>query len=851
MSEAASPVAALEALNLEHHQNLHALQNLLLVLAQKLPDVPSRIHHIVIVGLRGVGKSTLALMALAALGFKYLDVEKCVSEHTGMPEAVYLKKVTTEQYQTLQYDLVTKAIDENQDGSLIVVVPLTMINSPRLLQYFSRDKFQYIINVECEEQRILNYLNFEGDEGLTRIQDTFAKFRGMSTHDFFNLFSEAAPTKRTMISIGNGTENTPEENNTSFVLKPVEKEFIKYLTFLIRGPDAASAVAGNLHLRLPFFRNFTNCLVVPFPNDSTNLTPESLYGVDAIEITVDMVKLIRLNLTTSKMKLNKFVSKIRRLSNSSIPIVMSIRNSLEECSLFIREYSISSNNSIETVRIDMKNYYLTLLGSAIRLGADYLSLDLSLCTNDSSNFFLDDEISTDVIFQLLKALVASRGSTEIIGSFDSNSPQFWDSGARSVVKLAHALSLKVVRLSAVAGLLLDNFRITNFQLAVQSTPVLSDMHICAYNRGHMGRPSKVFNRHLTPIHADVDETSDSENITGLQLQKGLFASFITPKLHFYILGMRVSSSASPLLHGEAYKALGLSHEYHSFECDRLMPSLSNLVELPNFGGAAIIMPFKLEALKYVDTMSNHVKVIGALNTIIAERNPLEPNKIIKIRGENTDWLGVRISLKDNTSPINAVSAEKTALVIGAGGMSRSAIYALIQLGYLNILLYNRTYEKAQRLAEHYNKLSPMLPSKALTTGELCDSKRDLKQFRVLVLLDTEFANGTIPPNVACPTSIVACVPSSNPITGELTNIQLSGNWFSSPSGGVVLETGYDPLVSTILARAQEFKPQGWTAVNGLNWLLAQAIAQFEMFTGKQAPLALMKEVVNQLYNQRS
>lgn len=854
MSGSLTPIAALGALNLEHHQNIHALQSLLVLLAQKLPDAPPENHKIVIVGLRGVGKSTLALMALAALGFKYLDVEKCVSKHTGMPEAVYLQKVTVEQYQELQYRLVTEAIYTNRGSSLIIVVPLTIINSTKLLQYLKGEDFKYIINVECEEERILNYLNFEGNDGVLLIQDKFSEFRSISTHDFFNYFSEADRTKRTLISIGQNRGEVDEDVTSSLVLKPVEKDFIKYMTFLIRGPDAASASVGNLHLRLPFYQKFTNCLVITFPAETDIFVPGTLIGVDSIEITVDMTKLIRKNLCTSKLRLNEYISKIRRFSNSSIPLILSIKNSLEEVSLFIREYSISSTNDLETVRTDMKNYYLTLLGSAIRLGIEYLSIDLSLCTDDSSNFFVDAQTSTDMIFQFLGVMVANSGSTEIMGTFHSNSPQFWDSGAISVLELANALSIDIVRMSAVANLLSDNSRITNFQKTAQGIPHLKDIRVCAFNRGPLGRTSKVFNQNFTPVvlEREVDENSVEENVTALQLQKSLFAAFLLPKLHFYIMGMRVSTSASPLLHGEVYKAMGLPYEYHAFECSKLMPSLSNLVKLPHFGGAAIIMPFKLEALKYVDSMSNHVKVIGALNTIVAERSVDQPNKIIKIRGENTDWLGVRIVMQDNTSPINAVSANKTALVIGAGGMSRSAIYALIQLGYQNILLYNRTYSRAEELARYYNMLSPMLPSKALTTGKICDSKRELKQFHVTVLTDNEFKNGLMPQGItAFPCSIVSCVPSSNPRTGELTNIHLSENWFSSPSGGVVLETGYDPLVSSIIARGQEFKSKGWEAVNGLNWLLAQAITQFEMLTGKQAPLALMTEVVSRLYNQRS
>ncbi|KAM9893829.1 hypothetical protein OXX69_011269, partial [Metschnikowia pulcherrima] len=53
--------------------------------------------------------------------------------------------------------------------------------------------------------------------------------------------------------------------------------------------------------------------------------------------------------------------------------------------------------------------------------------------------------------------------------------------------------------------------------------------------------------------------------------------------------------------------------------------------------------------------------------------------------------------------------------------------------------------------------------------------------------------------------------------------------------------------STTLEKAEKLKHKGWMAVNGLTWLLCQIIAQFEMFTGKQAPVAVMKMTADNLF----
>lgn len=830
----ATPSTALRALTGEKHQNLAQLRALSALMAQKLPEEPSRVHSIVIVGLRGVGKSTLALMALAALGFRYLDVEKCVSERTGMPEAVYLQKVTVEQYQELQYELVTLRIRENAGKSQIIVMPLTVVNLPRLMAYLARDQFAYIVNVECEEERILSYLHYDNitADAVALVRSKMDAYHRLATHDFFNCFSELALLKRTLVSI----DDIPETDTTFFVLKPVERDFIRFLTFLIRGPDAGAAAAGNLHLRSIFFDRYTNCLSVPVPLDNA---PLSVVGVDCIELTIDIVRIIHDDLSLSSFRLSETFAKMRRLTNSAVPFILAIDTPLHAIARFIDEYAIASGEAHERVRASMKNFYLTLLGSAIRLGCNYLAIDLALCRQD--NFFLDDSTSYDALVKLVASIVANRGSTEIIGTYNSDRADFWDADADAVLELADSLGISIVRMSAVAHHTSDNFRVGEFHRRVLER--YSHINVCAYNRGTLGAPLKVFNRHMTPVVPGAS----ADAFSPVSLHKALFSARILPRLQFYIMGQNVTQLASPLIHEAAYAAMGLEYTFRPLECTLLMPQLAELEKMENFGGAAIIMPFKLEALKHVDSMLNHVKVIGALNTIVARRSVEQPNKIVGVRGENTDWLGMRITLQENTLPINAVSTNKTALVVGAGGMARSAIYALIQLGYTNVLLYNRTKRTAEQLADHYNRMLPMMPSKALTTGEPCDSRRDLKHFRVVVLLDEEFSSGTLPADVTAPTGIVSCVPSSNTATGEVTKISLHSGWFASATGGVVLETGYEPLVSSVLERAAEFQHRGWTAVNGLNWLLAQAIAQFEMFTGKQAPVGLMKDVVGRLY----
>ncbi|KAK6461689.1 hypothetical protein DFJ63DRAFT_288897 [Scheffersomyces coipomensis] len=799
-------------------------------------------HAIVLIGLRGVGKSTLALMASAALKFKYVGVENCVRDYTGMPEALYLNKVSLDEYKDLQYRLITQSLTENEHKNSIYVLPSSSIDNVKVVEFLQKNAKKYcIINIECEELRILNYMEYSNDmeKGIQMIQAKVLKYRSIANFNFFNLHSDLTMIQRNLISIGNTDNNSEEDEDEDtnqhhhhLLLKPLEREFVQFLTFIIKGSNSASTISGDLHLKLSIDKKFSSCLQIRYPqvlnlNFWDNID-EIIYGVDALEVKIDIILLTRqINNAYAIVKLEEFIAQLKRITNCSLPIVLSIHNSISDINQF-------THGSSEAIKSEVFNYYYNFLYSISKLAMDYITLDLGLFVPDTNH---DSTIVMDHLNKI-------KGNTKIIGSFTSQDPDFWKIkiNGLAIVELSRKLKLNYLRLNSFATRLSDNFKIFKFnQFVSENYPNLT---ISTFNNNELGKFSKICNKFLTPVDIPI---SSNPSLVSSQIHQALYSSFLLPSLKFYIMGRDVSNSLSPVIHNTAYKALGLPHTYATFECSTLMPYLAELVKSPNFGGTAIIMPFKLEALKYVDSMSNHVKIIGALNSIVAERSFENPNQITCIRGENTDWLGVRLSLIDNISPINAVSKNKTALVLGAGGMSRSAIYALIQLGYQRILLYNRTFNKAQDLANYYNSLSPIRPSSSLSTGEYDSNIDDLKYFEIILLNDDEFNGGIIPNNFNYPTIIISCVPSSDRITGQPTNIQFSPNWFKSPSGGVVLETGYEPLITPILQRAKQYKDKGWVSVNGLNYLYAQALAQFEMFTNKPAPRALMKSVVIEHY----
>ncbi|KAK9490755.1 hypothetical protein V1508DRAFT_423828 [Lipomyces doorenjongii] len=275
---------------------------------------------------------------------------------------------------------------------------------------------------------------------------------------------------------------------------------------------------------------------------------------------------------------------------------------------------------------------------------------------------------------------------------------------------------------------------------------------------------------------------------------------------FYLLGYNVSYSLSPTIHNAAFRFIGLPYHYSLYDVQNLdKDEISAVLADPTFGGASVTVPHKLGIMPFLNGISDAAKKIGAVNTVVVT----DVDGKRELTGENTDWLGIKQCIVDRLS--NPSRPLSSGLVIGAGGAARAAVYALAELNVKIIYIYNRSKSKAEQIAEEFKDKSKVIVVDSYNVASW--PEQDSLPLGVII--------GNIPGDV---------------ITEDDIPLSLFGK-----EGGVLVEMAYKPDV-TPLMKASE-RAGGWKVVRGTDVLLEQGYAQFELWTGIDAPKDVMRKAL--------
>jgi shikimate 5-dehydrogenase len=438
--------------------------------------------------------------------------------------------------------------------------------------------------------------------------------------------------------------------------------------------------------------------------------------------------------------------------------------------------------------------YIEMMFYGLSLQVDYLTV----CTD-----LLPEKV--------VRAIIACKGITQIIGS---TSLSCWDSArCASLITSMLDLGCDLVKLNSYALTIKDNFALIG---ALQGIDSKLRRRVIAYNDGPLGKMSRCLNATLSPVDDEslhgagsfynpgsTDEKSlcgefmsynTDVQLTVKESLMSLYSMFLQPKLKFYHVGGEVEKRVSHIAYRAALKRLGIPHEYLIKPLTHVS-EVNELLQQPDFGGLCVSRPFKSEIIGMLHAVSTNARVIGACNSVVAIRNP-DTFLPVSLYGDNTDWLGIQRVILRHLSTRYSITSASTAVVLGAGGTGRSAIYALVQLGVRNIFVYDRDVTKTQDVIEHFNSTFSRLSVPGFTESDLASSAVTSMKFKKSAR--TSYGSMSFENQSSTPFHMTSLDSYSTPWTseGNLPSIIINGtpmrdftvhpSWVSA-SGGVGID----------------------------------------------------------------
>jgi shikimate dehydrogenase len=273
---------------------------------------------------------------------------------------------------------------------------------------------------------------------------------------------------------------------------------------------------------------------------------------------------------------------------------------------------------------------------------------------------------------------------------------------------------------------------------------------------------------------------------------------------FGVIGDPIEHTLSPAMQNAAFQNLGLDCVFLAFpvkssDVEKAIAGVRGL----GISGLNVTMPHKNAVIPYLDDVDEAAKFLGSVNTIV--------NRDGRLRGFSTDGAGALNALKTNGADPHG----KKVVVLGAGGAAKAIAYALAPEAE-ELALLNRTPQKTHELTKAlYMKFIAKINSGSLSTSDIWKNLQDAD-----ILINA--------------TSV-----GMHPNADESL---VQAKWLK-PSL-TVMDIVYNPVQTKLAADA---KAAGAKVVSGVEMLVYQGAASFEIWTGKKAPVEVMKQAaLNQL-----
>ncbi|KAL8965450.1 MAG: hypothetical protein Q9197_006506, partial [Variospora fuerteventurae] len=653
-------------------------------------DVQQRSNKsIIIIGMRGAGKTTTGRLAASVLGWQFLDLDEHLEETAKRTIPDIIKDSGWDGFRDQELALLKKSLHERPTGHVFAcgggIVELQ--EARQLLMDYHRAK-GLVILVERDIEDVIAFLQID-------------KTRPAYVDDMRDVWVRRKPWYLECSNYQFYSPKAPSTNTTT----PFNglKRFLKTITGHNDPLETLKAKSES------YFVSLTVADVAA----AAPILEEVAVGSDAIELRVDLLEDPQgKGKSPSVDFVAQQVSILR--ATTSLPIIFTVRTQSQ------------GGKMPDDAHQDIQN----LLQLALRMGIEVLDLEISLPES------------------ILQKTSQSKGNTKIIASHhDPKGNLSWSNGSWVPHYNETLLYGDMVKLVGVANTQSDNLSLTQFR--DWATSAHPSIPIIAINMGIEGQLSRIQNPFLTPVsHPSLPFKAAPGQLSAAEIRTALSLHGVLKPRAFYLFGKPIGQSKSPAMHNHLFRATGLPHKYHLHETHDAAV-LEPLIRSSSFGGASVTIPLKLLIMDLLDEIDPAAQKIGAVNTVVVDRTRSSRTHTGKpcLIGHNTDWTGMRLVLSNagataSPSTDRNSSSSSSALIIGAGGTARAALYTLHEMGFSPLLLLGRNRPRLKLVKESFPP-----------------------DYNISLVTRATEANAAPPPAVA-----IGTIPADKPIDGTMSSL---------------------------------------------------------------------------------
>ena len=594
---------------------------------------------ILLVGMRGVGKTTMARVAADTLGWSMIDLDDELEKTLGASIPEVIKKDGWDSFRQQELNLL-RAVLTKASKRHVIACGGGVVETAEARQILTKyhQGGGAVLQIERDMQVVVEYLSID-------------KTRPAFVEDILEVHLRRKPWYFECSNFEAHNHDTDADEGLSS-----KESFVRLLKQITGTYQPLDEIRRKSH-------SFFVSLTVPEVRSALHFLKAACVGADAVELRVDLLEDPK---ATDGVPSVGFVSEqvflLRRAVD--LPLIFTLRSRGQG-----GRYPDEAHAAA-----------LALFQAALRLGVEFIDLEMSLPE------------------EMLDRITQEKRFCKVIASHhDPQGNLRWANGSWMPYYNKALRYGDVVKLVGSSSCMEDNYDLAKFKSWVED---LHDIPLIAINMGNKGKLSRILNLFMTPVsHPALPFKAAPGQLSATEIRTGLGLLGEIETKRFFLFGMPISASRSPALHNTLFQQTGLPHQYSLYETNQAR-DLEQVIRKPDFGGGSVTIPLKRDVIGLLDEIASEASEIGAVNTIVPFRKSTQSGKTeTRLIGYNTDWQGIGHTLRKAGCTGEAGSG--SAVIIGGGGTARAAIYSLHALELSPIYIVGRSPNKLKELAQSF------------------------------------------------------------------------------------------------------------------------------------------------------